>query len=63
MVNPGAYNIVDAQRHVGVPYHMRVNGAHNTVGGNVGAYNIVCAREAAEYGFCRCTGYGLGIVV
>ena len=37
---------------------MGVNGAHNTVGENVGAYNTVCDREVAEYCFCRCTGYG-----
>ena len=33
----------------GGPYHMGVNGAHNTVRGNVGAYNIVCVRAVAEY--------------
>ena len=32
MVNPGAHNTIDAQRHVGEPYHMGVNGAHNTIG-------------------------------
>ena len=32
-------NTVNAQRHVGEPYRMGVNGAHNTVGENVGAYN------------------------
>ena len=37
---------------------MGVNGAHNTVGENIGAYNTVCDREVAEYSFCRCTGYG-----
>ena len=36
---------------------MGVNGAHNTVEENVGAYNTVCVREVAEYYFCRCTGY------
>ena len=35
----GAHNTVDAQRHVGEPYHMGVNGAHSTVGENVDAYN------------------------
>ena len=43
MVKDGAHNTVDAQRHVGgaLPYlsGMGVNGAHNTVGENVGAYN------------------------
>ena len=28
---------------------MGVNGAHNTVEGNVGAYNTVCVRAVAEY--------------
>ena len=32
MVNPSAHNIVVVQRHVGVPYRMGVNGAHNIVG-------------------------------
>ena len=43
MVNAGAHNTVDAQRHVGgaLPYlsGMGVNSAYNTVGENVGAYN------------------------
>ena len=39
MVNAGAYNTVDAQGHVGEPYRMGVNGAQNTVGENIGAYN------------------------
>ena len=42
----------------GEPYRMGVNGAHNTVGENFGAYNTICVREDAEYYFCRCTGYG-----
>ena len=42
---------------------MGVNDAHNTVGENVGAYNTVCVREAAEYCFYRCIGYVPGIVV
>ena len=37
---------------------MGVNYAHNTIGENVGTYNIVCVREVAEYYFYRCTGYG-----
>ena len=32
MVNAGAHNTVDAQRHVGEPYRMGVNGTHNIVG-------------------------------
>ena len=42
----------------GGPYRMGVNGAHNTVDGNIGAYNTVCVRKVAEYCSCRCTGYG-----
>ena len=42
----------------GGPYRMGVNGAHNTVEGNAGAYNTVCIRAVAEYCSCRCTGYG-----
>ena len=57
MVNTGVHNTVDAQKHVGEPYRMGVNGAYNTVGENVGAYNAVCVREVAEYCFYRCTGY------
>ena len=34
-----AHNTVDAQRHLGEPCRMGVNGAHNTVGENIGAYN------------------------
>ena len=37
---------------------MGVNGAHNTVGENISAYNTVCVREVAEYYFYRCIGYG-----
>ena len=37
---------------------MGVNGAHNTVEGNVGAYNTVCVRAVAEYYSCRHIGYG-----
>ena len=37
---------------------MGVNGAHNTVEENVGAYNTVCVREVVEYYFCKCIGYG-----
>ena len=39
MINAGAHNTIDAQRHVGEPYRMGVNGAHNIVGENVSAYN------------------------
>ena len=37
---------------------MGVNGAHNTVEGNVGAYNTVCVKAVAEYCSCRRTEYG-----
>ena len=37
---------------------MGVNGGHNTVERNVGAYNTVCVRAVAEYCSCRRTGYG-----
>ena len=50
-VNAGAHNTVDAQRHVGEPYRMGVNGAHNTVGENVGAYNTAWAL--LRQGDCR----------
>ena len=43
MVKAGAHNTIDARRHVGGPHRMGVNGAHNTVGENVGAYNTVWA--------------------
>ena len=36
------------------PYRMGVNGAYNTVEGNVGTYNTVRVRVVAEY----YTGYG-----
>ena len=37
---------------------MGVNGAYNTVEGNVGAYNTVCVRAVAVYCSFRRTGYG-----
>ena len=42
----------------GGSYRMGVNGAYNTIEGNVGTYNTVCVRAVAEYCFCRCIGYG-----
>ena len=45
--NSGAHNTVDAQRHVGEPYHMGVNGAHNTIGENINAYNTVGKNVSA----------------
>ena len=43
MVEAGAHNTVDVQRHVGGPNRMGVKDAQNTVGENVGAYNTVWA--------------------
>jgi len=37
----------------GGPYRMGVNGAHNTVEGNVGAYNTVYVRVVMEYCFVQ----------
>ena len=37
---------------------MGVNGTHNTIEENVGAYNTVCVRAVAEYCSCRRIGYG-----
>ena len=42
---------------------MGVNGSHNTVEGNVGAYNTVCVREVVEYCFAGVQGTMPGIVV
>ena len=53
------------QRHVGgaLPYlaGMGVDGAHNTVGENVGAYNtawVLSCQEGRRVLSGRCTGYG-----
>ena len=48
MVNVSAHNTIDAQRHVGESYHMGVNGAHNTIGENVDAYNTVWVLSCQE---------------
>ena len=53
MVNSGAHNTIDAQRHVGGLTVWEFNGAYDTVEGNVGAYNTVCVRVVAEYCSCR----------
>ena len=53
--HPQHYRCTEA---CGGSYRMGVNGAHNTVEGNVGAYNTVCVRAVVEYCSCRCTGYG-----
>ena len=60
-MNAGVHNTVDAQRHVGEPYHMEVNSAHNTVGENIGAYNtvwVLSCQEGRRVLPGRCTGYG-----
>ena len=60
-VNAGAHNTIDAQRHVGEPYHMRVNGAHNTVEKMLTPttlFGLCCAREVGEYCFYKCAEYG-----
>ena len=53
------------QRHVGgaLPYlsGIGVDGAHNTVGENVGVYNTAWAlscQGCCRVLSCRCTGYG-----
>ena len=56
MVDDSTHNTADVQRHVGgaLPHlsGMGVDGAHNTVGENVGAYNTAWVL------FYRCIGYG-----
>ena len=42
----------------GGPYHMGVNGTHNTEEENVGAYNTVCVRAVVECCSYRRIGYG-----
>ena len=56
-VNTGAHNTVDASEARGgaLPYlsGMGVDGAHNTVGENVGAYNTACVLSCREVvGYC-----------
>ena len=53
-VNVGVHNTVDAQRHVGEPYRMGVNGAHNTIGEKLAPITLLGfyrAREVIEYCF------------
>ena len=55
-MNSGAYNTVDAQRHMGgLTVRVFLTDAYNTVEVNVGAYNTVCGRAVVKY--CS-TGYG-----
>ena len=64
MVNLGAYNTIDAQRHVrGFLSYGSYNGAYNTVEINVGAYNTVCVGAVVEHYSHRCIGYGSCTVV
>ena len=66
MVNLGALNTVDAQRHVGGPYRMGVNGAHNTVGKISAPTTLLgfChARKVAGYCSAGVHGTVLGIAV
>ena len=73
MVKVGAHNTVDAQRHVGEPYHVchgvGVDGAHNTVGkistpttllGFWHAWKVAGHLSDMSYRLlsCRCAGYG-----
>ena len=62
MVNPGAHTAIDVQGHAGffLPYGS-FSGPYNTVVGDVGAYNTVCVRVAAEC--CSVQGMVTGIVV
>ena len=52
---PQHYRCLEA---CGGPYRMGVNGAHNTVEGNVGAYSTVCVRAATKYYSFRHAGHG-----
>ena len=45
--------MIDVQRHAGGLPYGSFSGPYNTVGGDVGAYNIVCVRVAAEYYFVQ----------
>ena len=50
----------------GVPYHMGVNGAHNTIGKRSAPttlFGLYCAREGCKVLSGRCAGYGPYIVV
>ena len=64
-VNADAHSTIDAQRHMvgALPYlsSMGVNGAHNTIGENVAAYNtawVLSCQEGRRVLPGRCTGYG-----
>ena len=64
-VNASAHNTVDASKARGgaLPYlsGMRVDGAHNTIGENVDAYNIasvLSCQGGHRVLSCRCIGYG-----
>ena len=64
-INAGAHNTVDASEARGgaLPYlsGMGVDGAHNTVGENVDAYNsawVLSCQEGRRVLSCRYTWYG-----
>ena len=65
MVNAGANNTIDASEARGgaLPYlsGMGVDGAHNTIGENVSAFNtawVLSCRGGCRVLSYRCTGYG-----
>ena len=51
MANPGAHTAIDVQRDAGGLRYGSFSGPYNTIGGDVGAYNIVCVRVAADHYF------------
>ena len=53
MANPGAHTVIDVQRHAGGLPYGSFSSPYNTVGGDVGTYNTVCVRVAAEYCFMQ----------
>ena len=61
MVNPSAHTSIDAQRHMGALPYGSFSAPYNTVERDVGVYNTVCVRVAAEY--CSAQGIVSGIVV
>ena len=64
-VNASTHNTIDAQGHVGGALPclsgMGVDGAHNTIEKNVGAYNtawVLSCQEGHRVLSYRCIGYG-----
>jgi len=58
MVNPSAHTAIDVQRHAGVLPYGSFSSPYNTIEGDVGAYNTICVRVAAEY----CSMQGMVLV-